>query len=223
MDDAGRYADFHALRHSFITHLGRAGVHSRTVQELARHSTPMLTQQYTHGFKGDEVAAVNALPDLSGPSRQTVQATGTDDNNADPRLARCLAQDGGQGKTNVDSHGRSQPSDAMVPAHEKPRPAGQDAAFDGENGEGGIRTRGAGNTPLNGLANRRLQHDSPSQPTDTAGTSAHPATGTTPVLAQCLAQIVENHPDLAALIDAWPTLPDPVRAGIVAMVEAAKG
>ena len=29
-------------------------------------------------------------------------------------------------------------------------------------------------------------------------------------------------PDLAALIDAWPTLPDPVRAGIAAMIEAAK-
>ena len=29
--------------------------------------------------------------------------------------------------------------------------------------------------------------------------------------------------DLRRLIDAWPTLPDPVRAGILAMVEVAKG
>ena len=30
-------------------------------------------------------------------------------------------------------------------------------------------------------------------------------------------------PDLAAVIDAWPALPDAVKAGIVAMVGAAKG
>jgi len=32
-----------------------------------------------------------------------------------------------------------------------------------------------------------------------------------------------NDPDLAALIAAWPDLPDPVRAGINAMVQAARG
>ncbi len=30
-------------------------------------------------------------------------------------------------------------------------------------------------------------------------------------------------PDLAAVIDAWPDLPEPIRAGIVAMVKAASG
>ncbi len=30
-------------------------------------------------------------------------------------------------------------------------------------------------------------------------------------------------PSLAALIDAWPTLPDAIRAGILAMVRAASG
>ena len=30
-------------------------------------------------------------------------------------------------------------------------------------------------------------------------------------------------PDLAAVIDAWPTLPEPLRAGILAMVQAASG
>lgn len=30
-----------------------------------------------------------------------------------------------------------------------------------------------------------------------------------------------RHPDLAKLIDAWPTLPEPLKAGIRAMVEAA--
>lgn len=30
-------------------------------------------------------------------------------------------------------------------------------------------------------------------------------------------------PDLASLLDAWPTLPGPIRAGILAMVKAAHG
>ncbi len=30
-------------------------------------------------------------------------------------------------------------------------------------------------------------------------------------------------PDLQALIDAWPTLPDAIKAGILAMVNAAAG
>ncbi len=37
---------------------------------------------------------------------------------------------------------------------------------------------------------------------------------------------IENDPqdpDLRRLVEAWPTLPDPVRAGIVAMVEATAG
>ena len=30
-------------------------------------------------------------------------------------------------------------------------------------------------------------------------------------------------PDLAAVVDAWPNLPEPIRAGIVAMIQAASG
>jgi hypothetical protein len=30
-------------------------------------------------------------------------------------------------------------------------------------------------------------------------------------------------PDLAELVAAWPTLPDPIRAGILAMIRAAVG
>jgi hypothetical protein len=33
---------------------------------------------------------------------------------------------------------------------------------------------------------------------------------------------VQNHPDLRAVIEAWPDLPEAVRAGIVAMVRAAR-
>ena len=30
----------------------------------------------------------------------------------------------------------------------------------------------------------------------------------------------QTDPDLAAIVDAWPTLPEPIKAGIVAMVKA---
>ena len=59
-------ADFHSLRHSFITGLARAGVHPSVVQTLARHSTITLTMDvYTHTLREAEVDAIKKLPDLS--------------------------------------------------------------------------------------------------------------------------------------------------------------
>ncbi len=80
VDDAGRFADFHALRHSFITNLVTGGVHPKTAQRLARHSTIGLTMdRYTHMHKADMADALESLPDLSAPQRQSVRATGTYD------------------------------------------------------------------------------------------------------------------------------------------------
>lgn len=65
------YADFHALRHSYLTLLGRSGVDLGTAQVLAGHSSPVLTARYTHR-RGDELAsAVARLPmlTLGGESR----------------------------------------------------------------------------------------------------------------------------------------------------------
>jgi hypothetical protein len=42
------------------------------------------------------------------------------------------------------------------------------------------------------------------------------------VLASCLAFLAEKSPDLAAVITAWPKLPEPLKAGILAMVKAVK-
>ena len=79
-DDAGKVADFHALRHTFISNLARANVHPKVAQQLARHSTIGLTMdRYTHTVLGDLSDALTSLPDLrSDPSRETQQrATGT--------------------------------------------------------------------------------------------------------------------------------------------------
>jgi len=92
-DDAGHFADFHALRHTFISNLARAGVHPKVAQTLARHSSIELTmQRYTHTVLEDQSQALAGLPDLSAASSQPMQATGTDD--AQPAgivLSDCLA------------------------------------------------------------------------------------------------------------------------------------
>ncbi|MCP4712794.1 MAG: hypothetical protein GY869_29555 [Planctomycetes bacterium] len=36
-----------------------------------------------------------------------------------------------------------------------------------------------------------------------------------------MALLLQKYPDLAGLIEAWPNLPEPVKAGILAMVDAA--
>ena len=41
--DGPLYADFHALRHTYLTLGSRSGIALRTLQELAGHSTPTLT------------------------------------------------------------------------------------------------------------------------------------------------------------------------------------
>ena len=39
----GKYSDFHALRHTFVTNVIKAGATVKEAQTLARHSKPELT------------------------------------------------------------------------------------------------------------------------------------------------------------------------------------
>lgn len=79
-DAEGRFADFHALRHSFITMVGKSGVSPREHQDLARHSTYALTSRYSHSRFYDLAAAVQSLPipTTNRPERESLSATGTD-------------------------------------------------------------------------------------------------------------------------------------------------
>ena len=64
-DANGRYADFHALRHTFITNLCRANVSPKVAQTLARHSDVRLTLEiYSHITDEEHIDAINALPSL---------------------------------------------------------------------------------------------------------------------------------------------------------------
>jgi integrase len=81
-DRDGRVADFHSLRHRFVTELVRAGVAPKDAKELARHSTITLTMdRYSHVTVRDTAAAVARLP-MPAPRPDTeptvLKATGTD-------------------------------------------------------------------------------------------------------------------------------------------------
>ena len=92
-DETGRVADFHALRHTFITNLANSGTHPKVAQLLARHSTITLTMdRYTHSMWEQLGDALERLPDISRDPRQLARATGT--TGGQERLARCLAPKG---------------------------------------------------------------------------------------------------------------------------------
>jgi integrase len=81
--DGPLFADFHALRHTYLTLGGRAGIDLRTLQELAGHSSPILTARYTHRRLYDLDRDVNKLPnflpiDGTDTSAGILRATGTD-------------------------------------------------------------------------------------------------------------------------------------------------
>jgi integrase len=106
VDDAGRYADFHSLRHTTGSLLAAGGVHPKVAQSIMRHGDINLTMSlYTHILKGQESAAVKSLPDFSLPSREKQQAVaaGTD---GGKNLAQNLAFFDGKTRTFTDSDGQ---------------------------------------------------------------------------------------------------------------------
>lgn len=63
IDDSGRKADFHSLRHSFCTFLSLSGASQRVNQQAMRHSDPKLTANvYTDTALISVRSAVDALP-----------------------------------------------------------------------------------------------------------------------------------------------------------------
>jgi integrase len=112
VDNAGRYADFHSLRHTTGSLLAASGVHPKVAQSIMRHGDINLTMSlYTHTFRGQESEAVKSLPDLSLPSRESLKATGTNgkavdtDSSAYKKLAKKSYFDGLQ-KSSVGTEDR---------------------------------------------------------------------------------------------------------------------
>jgi len=64
-DSAGRFADFHCLRHTAGSLLAAGGVHPSVAKEILRHTDIRLTMNlYTHAYGGAVAAAVEGLPDV---------------------------------------------------------------------------------------------------------------------------------------------------------------
>ncbi len=62
----GLYADFHAMRHTFITNLCRANVPPKTAQALARHSDIRLTMNtYSHVGQQEQASAIGKLSGIA--------------------------------------------------------------------------------------------------------------------------------------------------------------
>ena len=166
-DATGRVADFHCLRHSFISNLARGGVHPKIAQQLARHSTITLTMdRYSHTVLGDLSHALSALPVLSAttPERERQRATGTCDigpNSLPICLPLSLPTRGARGKS---SRASACNDDEILTESTDGTNAGESKTCcasvhcdSSSNGEGGIRTLDTGVHPYDGLANRWFQ------------------------------------------------------------------
>lgn len=76
VDEGGRYADFHSLRHTFVTSLRNAS--RGKSQALARHESSKMTDRYTHLDMEEGREALELLPDYSLPSVAEMETAKTE-------------------------------------------------------------------------------------------------------------------------------------------------
>jgi site-specific recombinase XerC len=70
------YRDFHSLRHSYLTMLGRSGADLRTAQLLAGHAEPGTTARYSHRNLNDLAEAVSRLPHFTAAHPEADETPG---------------------------------------------------------------------------------------------------------------------------------------------------
>ncbi len=148
-DNSGRVADFHSLRHSFITMLANSGVHPSVAQRLARHSDINLTlSRYTHSTLERQSKTVESLPAIS-PEAEALRATGTDGRAA---LGSCLATQALSKATHQDQSRRPEAQVQSSGTVHRVREESALALIEANNGgEGGIRTLGPGYARTHGF------------------------------------------------------------------------
>jgi len=211
-DAAGRFADFYATRHTYISGLvagGKASV--KTLQELARHSTPVLTiGRYSYVRLHDLTAALEALPDLT-PEKTDLQppatTTGTDVVQCG---SKCGSSRAAKWRTEAAKRGGTDPSKESQNA----RPNVLQMNTLGERRRHAAEVvRGRIELPTHGFSvcEQTPENTGKTRVSENAGS----ATGSAPDEKRTVPS------DLQAIIDAWESLPDAIRAGIVVMVRAA--
>jgi len=213
VDEAGRYADFHSLRHTTGSLLAASGAHPKVAQSIMRHSTIDLTMsRYTHIFRGQESEAVESLPDLSLPSREKQSAvkTGTDEKNV---FANCLAsslhKQGVLGRTDLDCSGLNRDKIEI----EKTALSVSKTAILAEN-HGKKEMRVLGFEPKTyGLKGRC--------PENISDANKGLMKSENPVFDTSLAKICAADPDFRLLAEAWPKLPERIKTAIKSLIESA--
>lgn len=76
-DEDGSVIDFHALRHSYITEVVRAGASVKEAQTLARHKTPDLTfRVYAHARLHDLTRTLERMPPVESDTIGTATTVG---------------------------------------------------------------------------------------------------------------------------------------------------
>ena len=157
VDHEGQVCDFHALRHTYITRLVSSGASVKVAQELARHSTPMLTiGRYAHTRLHGLTQALDNLPGVGAPDREreavAFRATGTFDACGDtaesgrkhpqqnPQQSECFSQlPGAKGCDATDKSG-AVTLDAQVVASARVSDDVRSSATTCHTAPGGIRT-----------------------------------------------------------------------------------
>jgi len=168
VDDSGRYADFHALRHSFLSNLARSGVHPKLAQALARHSTITLTMdRYSHTVLGEQSEAVESLPSMAGATDLPAAATGTDGRpaTAENRVALCVPKRDAEPCTLMHFRAVSGQSTQQLPLDEK---TPENTVFTGVSAVETSRGAGGSRTLDDGFAIRCPPNRNPKRQTDLA-------------------------------------------------------
>lgn len=210
-DNGAGLLDFHSLRVTLATNLGRSHVHPRVAMALMRHTSLGMTLGiYTRFGRNEEAEALETLPSLvtgSGPSRIPALATGTD---GPIRGAVCGAFWDGQERF----------------------PADTDGLEAGEAEEGGIVRKpaweaGSKATATGCGADQRDARDMELRGLEPLTTTAQPAksqdVAQTPPerVAVCGAFWDATDAELDLVIQSWKGLPEAIRKGILAMVRSA--
>lgn len=206
--DGPLFADFHALRHTYLTLGGRAGIDLRTLQELAGHSTSTLTERYSHRRLHDLAGAVERLPNFlpqDNPEEgQALRATGTDPGGAYRPLTSApdsacpqvkIAEETASPTSSEGPERNSGRSNDLIATDDSCEVLTQEAPPGFEPGMADLQS-----------AALRPQEPLPDQPCASAGAAL-----TGPLQAPA-------DPDLARVLEAWPTLPAALKAALAALV-----
>jgi integrase len=207
-DAAGLVADFHSLRHLYISRIVRSGATPKVAQELARHCDVRLTLgRYSHTALHDLTAAVDAMPDFLSPAAelQTFAATGTDGKGGETGPKKLSPNLGPYPAILGDFERQAETEIVNMAGSEKPR-----KLLEKRDISGVLLTEAPpGFEP--GMADlqsaRQFSHlvETPKGYDNSLGVFA-PGLRETPI-----------DPDLALLIEGWPKLPAPLRNGILAI------